>query len=182
MEEYNNPIVFGNLINTIFSNVQSADAENSIKIVSTWQVITARIGGNGGFLSSHSKIVELNKGLLLVEADHPAWIQTLRLYQKYIITGLKRGVPDVKISSLAFRLRGTNVELHSQINEEKIRSDIEERIHKEEKMIQDFDEKNRTSVANSVQNRDSSSPNKEIPENLRRILDRLKNDILTESE
>ncbi|MBR0099777.1 MAG: hypothetical protein IJP90_08690, partial [Treponema sp.] len=119
---------------------------------------------------------------LLVEADHPAWIQTLRIYQKYILTGLKRGVPDVKISSLAFRLRGTNAELHSQITEEKIRNNIEERIEKEEKVIQEFDEKIRPASVDSAQNGDNSPQNKEIPENLRQILDRLKADILTDSK
>ena len=177
------------MIMTAFTNIERAEVEKNNKLLKTWRVTLESIRSNakngenlGVNLYSHSRIIDLKNGILLVEADHPAWIQTLRLYQKYIITGLKRGVPDVKISSLAFRLRGTNVELHSQINEKKIRSDIEERIHKEEKMIQEFDEKNRTSVVNSVQNSDSSSPNKEIPENLRRILDRLKNDILTESE
>ena len=177
------------MIMTAFTNIERAQVEQNNKLFKSWKYVIQSIksdainGENLGVnLYSHSRIIDLKNGILLVEADHPAWIQTLRLYQKYIITGLKRGVPDVKISSLAFRLRGTNAELHSQINEEKIRSDIEERIQKEEKVIQEFDEKNRKVSSDSVKNKEKSSPNKEIPENLRRILDRLKNDILTESD
>ena len=177
------------MIMTAFTNIERAQVEQNNKLFKSWKYVIQSIksdainGENLGMnLYSHLRIIDLKNEILLIEADHPAWIQTARLYQKYILTGLKRGLPELKISSLAFRLRGSNAELHKEISEEKIRSDIEERIHKEEKMIQDFDEKNRTSVANSVQNSDSSSPKKEIPENLRRILDRLKNDILTESE
>lgn len=177
------------MIMTAFANIERAEVERNNKLLKTWRATlesirsNAKNGENLGInLYSHSRVVDLKNEILLVEADHPAWIQTLRIYQKYILTGLKRGVPDVKISSLAFRLRGTNVELHSQIDEEKIRSDIEERIRKEEKVLHDFDEKNRTVPSNSAQNEESPSQNKKIPENLRQILDRLKEDILTDSK
>ena len=177
------------MIMTAFTNIERAEVEKNNKLLKTWRVTLESIRSNakngenlGVNLYSHSRIIDLKNGILLVEADHPAWIQTLRIYQKYIITGLKRGVPDVKISSLAFRLRGTNAELHSQLTEEKIRSDIEERIQKEEKVIQEFDEKNRAASALSAQNGDNSPQNKEIPENLKKILDRLKTDILTDNK
>ena len=177
------------MIMTAFTNIERAEVEKNNKLLKTWRVTLESIRSNakngenlGVNLYSHSRIIDLKNGILLVETDHPAWIQTLRIYQKYIITGLKRGLPDVKISSLAFRLRGTNVELHSQINEEKIRSEMEERIQKEEKAIQEFDEKNRTVSSDSVTNEEKSSPNKEIPENLKKILDRLKTDILTDNK
>lgn len=193
------------MIMTAFTNIERAEVEKNNKLLKIWRVTLESIRSNakngenlGANLYAHSRVIDLKNGILLVEADHPAWIQTLRIYQKYILIGLKRGVPDVKISSLAFRLRGTNAELHSQFTEEKIRSDIEERIQKEEKVIQEFDEKNRTASSdsnapvsrsefrkdsqNSVRNEDNSSQNKEIPENLRQILDRLKADILTDSK
>ena len=193
------------MIMTAFTNIERAEVEKNNKLLKTWRVTLESIRSNakngenlGANLYAHSRVIDLKNGILLVEADHPAWIQTLRIYQKYILIGLKRGVPDVKISSLAFRLRGTNAELHSPLTEEKIRSDIEERIQKEEKVIQEFDEKNRAASSdsnapvsrsefrkdsqNSVQTEDNSSQNKEIPENLRQILDRLKADILTDSK
>ena len=177
------------MIMTAFTNIERAEVEKNNKLLKTWRLTlesirsNAKNGENLGInLYSHSRVIDLKNGILLIEADHPAWIQTLRIYQKYILTGLKRGVPDVKISSLAFRLRGTNAELHSQLNEEKIRNNIEERIQKEEKVIQEFDEKNHATSTDFRQNEDNSSQNKEIPENLRQILDRLKADILNDSK
>jgi len=145
VEEYNNPIVFGNLINTIFSNVQSADAENSIKIVSTWQVITARIGGNGGFLSSHSKIVELNKGLLLVEADHPGCINLLQMYKRQIIRALRKEVPALEIRNIVYRLKGSDATL-SRVQKmpepiEAVIAEIKRKQDKEDEALKKYEEK-----------------------------------------
>ncbi|MBB5225082.1 DUF721 domain-containing protein [Treponema ruminis] len=180
------------MIMTAFTNIERAEVEKNNKLLKTWRFTlesirsNAKNGENLGInLYSHSRVIDLKNGILLIEADHPAWIQTFRIYQKYILNGLKRGVPDVKISSLAFRLRGSNVELHSQMKEEKIRSNIEERIQKEEKVIQEFDEKNKNlenSQSQDGENSKNSTQNKEIPQNLRQILDRLKADILTDSK
>lgn len=180
------------MIMTAFTNIERAEVEKNNKLLKTWRFTlesirsNAKNGENLGInLYSHSRVIDLKNGILLIEADHPAWIQTFRIYQKYILNGLKRGVPDVKISSLAFRLRGSNVELHSQMTEEKIRSNIEERIKKEEKVIQEFDEKNKNlenSQSQDGENSKNSTQNKEIPQNLRQILDRLKADILTDSK
>ncbi len=180
------------MIMTAFTNIERVEVEKNNKLLKTWRFTlesirsNAKNGENLGInLYSHSRVIDLKNGILLIEADHPAWIQTFRIYQKYILNGLKRGVPDVKISSLAFRLRGSNVELHSQMTEEKIRSNIEERIQKEEKVIQEFDEKNKNlenSQSQDGENSKNSTQNKEIPQNLRQILDRLKADILTDSK
>ena len=166
------------------TNIDRAEIEKNNKLLKVWRTTLESIrsaGPNGNNLGtnlySHTHIIDLKNGILLIEADHPGWIQTLRLYQKYILTGLKRGASELSISSLAFRLRGSNVELHSKINEEKARSDIEKRINREEKMIQNFDDNHSSSI-----NNESPAEKKEIPENLQKILDRLKSDILTDSK
>ena len=144
MAEYDNPVVFGNLINNIFANVKSSDAENSVKMVSTWQAITARIGGNGGFLSSHSKIVELNKGFLLVEADHPGCINLLQMYKRQIIRALKKAVPDLEIRNIVYRLQGSDVTL-SRVQKlpepiEAVMAEIKKRQEKEDSALKKFEE------------------------------------------
>ena len=172
-------------IMTAFNNIERAEFEKNNKLLKTWRTTLESIRSNakngenlGANLYSHSRIIDLKNGILLIECDHPAWIQTLRLYQKYILTGLNRSLPDIKISSLAFRLRGSNAELHLQVTEEKIRSNIETRIQAEEKIIKEFDEKNQKNKENS----NSPLQSKEIPENLRQILARLKEDILTDNK
>ena len=177
-----NLISASEMIMTTFTNIERAQIEKNNNLLKTWRAILESIRSNvkngenlGANLYAHSRVIDLKNGILLIETDHPGWIQTFRFYQKYILTGLKRKVPELEISSLAFRLRGTNVELHSQISEEKIRNNIEERIRSEEHVIQNFDK-------NRKKNSSFSEELNIIPENLQKILDKLKNDILTDSK
>ena len=163
------------MIMTAYANIEKSKLEQNNNLLKFWRTTLESIRSNakngenlGANLYSHSRIIDLKNGILLVEADHPGWIQTLRLYQKYILKGLNQKIPDLKISSLAFRLKGTNAELHSNISEEKIRNDLEKKIQKEDEILQKFDEKR---VSNSENQ-------KTLPENLQKILDKLKTDIL----
>ncbi|MBR1535519.1 MAG: DUF721 domain-containing protein [Treponema sp.] len=167
-------------------NIEKAELERNNKLLKTWRTTLESIRSNakngenlGTNLYTHSRIIDLKNDILLVEADHPAWIQTLRLYQKYILTGLKRNVPELKISSLAFRLRGTNAELHSQISEEKARSEIEERVKKEEEALKNFD---REASAFKVESNNTELVKKSLPKSLQETLDRLKNEILNDEK
>ena len=52
----------------------------------------------------HSQIKELERGVLLVEADHPGWIQILQTKQSELLSLVQRRYPDLSISGIAFRL------------------------------------------------------------------------------
>ena len=166
------------MIMTAFTNIERAQIEQNNALLKSWKFTVQSIKSNakngenlGMNLYSHSRVVDLKNEILLVECDHPGWIQTLRLYQTYILTGLKRGVPEAKISSLAFKLRGTNAELHPQISDEKLKQELQEKLDKEEKVLNEFD---KTAAPTAK----ASSPKPEMPENLRAILDKLKNDMM----
>ena len=52
----------------------------------------------------HSRIRELERGVLLVEADHPGWIQILQTKQAELLAAVQRKYPDLDIRAIAFRL------------------------------------------------------------------------------
>ena len=52
----------------------------------------------------HSRIRELERGVLLVEADHPGWIQILQTKQAALLSAVQRRYPDLDIRAIAFRL------------------------------------------------------------------------------
>ena len=52
----------------------------------------------------HSRIRELERGVLLIEADHPGWIQILQTKQAELLAGVQRRYPDLNIRAIAFRL------------------------------------------------------------------------------
>ena len=52
----------------------------------------------------HSRIRELERGVLLVEADHPGWIQILQTKQAELLSAVQRRYPELDIRGIAFRL------------------------------------------------------------------------------
>ena len=99
------------MITRVFTNIEKSDIENGNKVVGAWRRTVESIRPNGKNIAAHSQIIDLKNGLLLIEADHPGWIQLLQMHQRYVLTGLKRMVPELKIHTLTFRLKGSKAEL-----------------------------------------------------------------------
>ena len=94
----------------------------------------------GERLASNTRVLDLKNGVLIIESDHPGWIQYLKFYQSFIIKGLKMENPDLKISSLAFRLKGKEekeIDVYQQALR-KARAEMEERIRKNEEEARKF--------------------------------------------
>ncbi|MGA2546795.1 MAG: DUF721 domain-containing protein [Rectinemataceae bacterium] len=60
----------------------------------------------GPRLAAHSRVSDVDKGLLVVEADHPGWIQLLQLRQSDILENVARRYPELKLRGIIFRLAG----------------------------------------------------------------------------
>ena len=110
------------VISNAFKNIRCEDVENANKLFDVWKEILFSIQGSGSFnnpgnrfegqnLYDHSRILDLKNGMLLIEADHPGWIQLLQMHKKYILTGLKKKAPDLKINNMVFKLKGAGGEL-----------------------------------------------------------------------
>ena len=69
--------------------------------------------------AAHSKIRELERGLLTVEADHPGWVQILQIKQGELLSAVKRKYPELDIRSISFRLSGSTVTGVQEIPEPK---------------------------------------------------------------
>ena len=52
----------------------------------------------------HSRIRELEHEVLVVEADHPGWIQILQTRQAELLKTVRRKYPELNIRAIAFRL------------------------------------------------------------------------------
>ena len=106
-----------------FTNI---DFSKSDRLTNVWKKIVSKISVTkfesensekrmsiGERLAGNTRVVDLKNGILLIETDHSGWIQYLRTYQKFILNGLKKELPDLNISSLAFRQAGSNVNLYN---------------------------------------------------------------------
>ena len=89
----------GNILSSFFEENLSAKAGKVSEFFKSWRGIA------GERLSSHSRIAEVENGIVIVEADHPSWIQLLQMRQEEMLGAIERGWPELAIRGIAFRLR-----------------------------------------------------------------------------
>jgi hypothetical protein len=69
---------------------------------SAWAEITRHCGIAAA--AGHSRVRELEKGLILVEADHPGWVQLLQTKAQWLLQDARRRFPDLDIRGISFTL------------------------------------------------------------------------------
>ena len=87
------------LINAMMDNLLQNDAQReAVSLFSAWSKIA---GVNEG---AHSKIEEIENGVVYVKVDHPGWLQKLELKRSGILKKLQKNYPELSISSVRFML------------------------------------------------------------------------------
>ncbi len=109
------------VINAIFDKITESKKNESLRLISVWEKIVKKINGCGQNLYENTSLVDLKNNILLVEATHNGWIQTLQMNSRFILKGLNMYVPDLEIRSLAFRLKGSDAKLYEVNYDEKLR-------------------------------------------------------------
>jgi hypothetical protein len=69
---------------------------------SSWGQITQGCGLAAA--AGHSRVRELERGILMVEADHPGWVQILQTKAPQIIGIVQRRFPELDIRGISFVL------------------------------------------------------------------------------
>ena len=117
----------------------------------------------GERLASNTRVVDVKNGTLIVESDHSGWIQYIKLYEKFILKGLKMESPELKINSIVFKLKGSQ-ENQTRVYEDalkKAQSEMEERMTKNEeemKKLMAQQKKDTTESADSKNDADKLPP------------------------
>lgn len=88
----------GELLSAFFERSTYSMAREYADLFNSWKNIA------GDALASHSRVRELDKTILLVEADHPGWIQLLQAKQSQLLEGVRRRFPELAITGIAIRL------------------------------------------------------------------------------
>lgn len=81
------------MMESLFSDNSQREA---VSLFSAWQEIA---GINEG---SHSKIEEIENGVVYVKVDHPGWMQKLEIKKKNILKTMQKKYPDLAIKSIRF--------------------------------------------------------------------------------
>jgi hypothetical protein len=88
----------GDLLSAFFDDDTLKKAQGYNDLFSSWRDIA------GENIAAHSRIVELEKSVLQIEADHPGWIQILQTRQKSLLNRVCRRFPGLTITGISFRL------------------------------------------------------------------------------
>lgn len=186
-------VSFGNIISNTFKNIKSEDIQNTNQITDAWEKTLCSIKGAGSSLKpanqyegqnlyAHSRILDLKNGVLLVEADHPGWIQLLQMHKNYILKGIQKASPNLKINTIAFRLKGKKGELYdaeeNKTSVEKVRSNIQEKIEEEEKRLSESE----LNFNPDEKDKSNNCKKSELPPELSNLFDDLKKSVLTNSK
>ncbi len=89
----------GSILSSFFEEKLSAKAGKVNEFFKSWRSIA------GERLASHSRVAEVENGIVIVEADHPSWIQLLQMRQEEMLAAIERGWPELSVRGIAFRLR-----------------------------------------------------------------------------
>jgi len=88
----------GDLLSSFLDARILSGAHEYSALFSAWESIA------GETIAAHSRIVELERAVLQIEADHPGWIQILQTKQAYLLERLRARFPQLPISGISFRL------------------------------------------------------------------------------
>jgi predicted nucleic acid-binding Zn ribbon protein len=106
----------GDIISLLFKQRFGEDfmenARSSAELFNSWEKTVCQVWPRGDDQKNgdipaaavHSRIKELEHGILLVEADHPGWIQILQTKQAELLQAVQRRCPKLDIRGIAFRL------------------------------------------------------------------------------
>jgi predicted nucleic acid-binding Zn ribbon protein len=88
------------------------NARSSSELFNSWEKIVCQVWPHGEnqinedipAAAVHSRIKNLERGMLIVEADHPGWIQILQTKQAELLQAIQYRYPKQDIRGIAFRL------------------------------------------------------------------------------
>jgi hypothetical protein len=96
----------GDLLSSLFSGRFDPKALErgrvSADLFTTWEAIAAdtKIPTAG----DHSRIRDLEHGILVIEAEHPGWVQLLQTKQTQLLRHVQKKFPELKIQGISFCL------------------------------------------------------------------------------
>jgi hypothetical protein len=92
----------GDVLSALFDERFVKKAHNYSKFFDSWKDITAKNGIPAA--ADHSRIKDLDRGIILLETDHPGWKQILQIKQSKLLNDFCRRFPELDISGISLML------------------------------------------------------------------------------
>ena len=92
----------GDLLSAILDENMLGKAREYSKLFSAWEHLTQKHGIAAA--ASHSRLSDIKRDILLVETDHPGWIQILQAKKHLLLSDMQSAFPGLGINGIAFKL------------------------------------------------------------------------------
>jgi hypothetical protein len=94
--------LLSSLFNGQFDTKSMETGRVSANLFTTWAAITAETKISAA--ADHSRIRDLEHGILVIEAEHPGWVQLLQTKQAQLLHLVQKRYPELEIRGLSFCL------------------------------------------------------------------------------
>ena len=97
----------GDVLSAILGESFEKKAQGYSKFFDSWKDITAKNGIANA--AAHSRIKELEKGIVIIEMDHPGWKQILQTKQSKLLNDFRIRFPELDIVGISLILGSNDV-------------------------------------------------------------------------
>ncbi len=106
---YANSEIMTDVLEGILSDVGRRKMEESFVILERWKSIITSIKSFvnpncGESMYLHSRILDVKNGTIILQVDHPGYIQLFETHKKYILKGIQMKIPQIKVENISYRL------------------------------------------------------------------------------
>jgi hypothetical protein len=95
----------GDLLSVVLDKKTLGIAKGYSRLFSAWEQLTKKYGIAAA--ADHSRVIDLKRGVLLIETDHPGWTQIIQTREQELLSDLHNTFPELKINGIAFVLSKT---------------------------------------------------------------------------
>jgi len=89
------------VINALFGGVQGLQTDKLREAPACMRSWADAVGEK---IASHSRVIDVDRGVVVVEVDHPGWSQQILFRKKSILSSLSRQFPGLEIKNLMLRV------------------------------------------------------------------------------
>jgi predicted nucleic acid-binding Zn ribbon protein len=82
------------ILRGLLTDKQAAAAGEWSSFFSGWQKIA------GTDIAAHSRVNDVKRGVVVIEVDHPGWLQILQLKKEKILQTMQRNYPELGIENI----------------------------------------------------------------------------------
>jgi hypothetical protein len=95
----------GDFLSAILDSKTINKAGEYSKLFSVWEQLAKKYGIAAA--AHHSRIHDVQHGILIITADHPGWIQILQTKEHALLSDVQKTFPSLDLNGIAFKLSKT---------------------------------------------------------------------------